>query len=68
MNKKNNDNEVIEEVTPKPEYSPVEVTLESLLASGAHFGHKVDRWNPKMLPYIYGKKGDVHVINLDITV
>ncbi len=61
-------NETIEAVTEKPEYAPVEITLETLLESGAHFGHKVDRWNPKMLPYIYGKKGDVHVINLDLTV
>lgn len=46
----------------------VEVTIESLLEAGAHFGHKIERWNPKMLPFIYGKKGDIHVINLDLTL
>lgn len=43
-------------------------TLEELLKSGAHFGHKVSKWHPKMAPYIYGNKNSVHVINLEQTV
>lgn len=43
-------------------------TLEELLKSGAHFGHKVSKWHPKMAPYIYGNKNNVHVINLEKTV
>lgn len=48
-------------------YTPVPVTLQSMLKAGAHFGHKTDRWNPKMLPYIYTQKSNVHIINLDMT-
>ena len=56
------------EAKPVVPYQPVKVTLDALLSAGAHFGHKVERWNPRMLPFIYGKKGGVHVINLDITL
>lgn len=46
---------------------PVEITVSSLLEAGAHFGHQSERWNPKMLPYIYGARNGVHIINLDLT-
>jgi small subunit ribosomal protein S2 len=36
--------------------------------AGAHFGHQTQRWNPKMLPNIYGARNGVHIINLDITM
>jgi len=53
----------------KAEFSyPVEVSIKSLLAAGAHFGHQTDKWNPKMLPYIYCAKNGIHIINLDITL
>ena len=42
-------------------------TLEELLKSGVHFGHKVSKWHPKMAPYIYGNKNGVHIINLEKT-
>ena len=51
-----------------PEYSPVPVSIKTLLEAGAHFGHKAERWNPKMLPYIYGERNKIHIINLDITI
>lgn len=35
-----------------------------LLQAGAHFGHKTSRWHPKMKPYIYGKRGDIYIIDL----
>lgn len=44
------------------------VDLKQLLECGAHYGHNVRRWNPKMSPYIYGEKDKVHIINLDKTV
>lgn len=47
---------------------PVEVNLHTLLEAGAHFGHQARRWNPKMLPYIYGVRNGVHILNLDITL
>lgn len=43
------------------------VTIKSLLDAGAHFGHQTERWNPKMLPFIYGARNGVHIINLDLT-
>ena len=42
--------------------------MKALLEAGAHFGHKTSRWHPKMAPYIYGKRGDAHIINLGKTV
>ena len=42
-------------------------TLRQMLDSGAHFGHKTSRWNPKMAPYIFTSKSKVHVINLEKT-
>lgn len=42
----------------------VDPVLKQLLESGAHFGHRKDRWNPKMKPYIYGVRGGVHIIDL----
>ena len=42
--------------------------MKALLEAGAHFGHKTSRWHPKMAPYIYGKRGDAPIINLDKTV
>ncbi len=45
-----------------------EVDIKQLFESGAHFGHKSARWNPKMAGYIHSKRGDSHVINLEKTV
>lgn len=47
---------------------PKAVDIRQLLDAGVHFGHKTSRWNPKMAPYIYGIRDDVHVINLQQTV
>jgi small subunit ribosomal protein S2 len=45
-----------------------EFTMRQLLESGAHFGHRTQRWNPKMAPYIYGARNDIHIIDLTQTV
>lgn len=45
-----------------------EVSIKTLLDAGAHFGHQASRWNPKMLPYIFGVRNSVHIINLDLTL
>ncbi|MFH1295220.1 MAG: 30S ribosomal protein S2 [bacterium] len=42
-------------------------TIEELLEAGVHFGHAVNKWNPKMEPYIYTAKQGVHIIDLDQT-
>lgn len=44
------------------------VSVSDLLDAGIHFGHKASRWNPKMEPYIYGIKDNVHIIDLQQTV
>lgn len=41
-----------------------DITLEQLLEAGAHFGHQVKRWNPKMGNYIYGAREGVHIFDL----
>src|ERR1700678_2254975 len=45
-----------------------EFSMRGLLESGAHFGHRQQRWNPKMAPYIYGSRNDIHIIDLTQTV
>ncbi|MBN34171.1 MAG: 30S ribosomal protein S2 [Rhodospirillaceae bacterium] len=43
-------------------------TMRQLLEAGVHFGHQTRRWNPKMQPYIFGERNDVHIIDLQQTV
>ena len=45
-----------------------EFTMRSLLEAGAHFGHQAHRWNPKMAPYIFGARNNIHIIDLAQTV
>ena len=45
-----------------------ELQVEDLLASGAHFGHQTQKWNPKMAPYIYGEKNGIYIIDLLKTI
>jgi small subunit ribosomal protein S2 len=42
--------------------------LRQLLEAGVHFGHRTQRWNPKMGPYIFGVRNDIHIIDLTQTV
>jgi small subunit ribosomal protein S2 len=42
----------------------VEVTMKELLEAGVHFGHQTRRWNPKMKPYIFGKRNGIYIIDL----
>ena len=46
----------------------VEVNLRELLEAGVHFGHQTRRWNPKMKPYIFGKRNGIYIIDLQKTV
>lgn len=43
------------------------VSAKELLAVGAHYGHQARRWNPTMAPYIYAKKSNAHIIDLNKT-
>ncbi len=39
-----------------------------LINAGVHFGHGVSRWNPKMAPFIFAKRGNIHVIDVKETL
>ena len=41
-----------------------DLTLAQLLDAGVHFGHKAYRWNPKMFPYIYTERNNIHILDL----
>ena len=43
-------------------------TMRQLLEAGVHFGHQTHRWNPKMGPYIFGARNNIHIIDLAQTV
>jgi len=62
---------IVEEEKPSDTLEPrepIEISVKNLLEAGAHFGHQTERWNPKMLPYIYAARNNVHIINLDVTM
>lgn len=44
------------------------VSMKDLLEAGVHFGHSKGRWNPKMAPYLYGVRNNIHIIDLGKTV
>ena len=41
-----------------------DVSLAQLLEAGVHFGHKAYRWNPKMFPFIYTERNNIHILDL----
>ena len=44
------------------------VSMKALLESGVHFGHRTNRWHPKMKPYIFTERNGIHIIDLQQTV
>ncbi len=42
--------------------------IRELINSGVHFGHGVSRWNPKMSPFIFNKRGKIHIIDVKKTL
>lgn len=44
------------------------VTVEALFEAGAHFGHVVKKWNPKMKKYLWGEKNGIHIFDLEKTI
>jgi small subunit ribosomal protein S2 len=42
--------------------------MKSLLESGVHFGHRTNKWNPLMKPYIFTERNGIHIIDLQQTV
>ena len=41
------------------------VTMREMLEAGVHFGHQTRFWHPKMRPYIFGERNNIHIINLE---
>ena len=44
------------------------IQAQELIEAGVHFGHRASRWNPKMRPFIYGKRNLIHIVDLRETV
>ncbi len=42
-------------------------SMREMIESGVHFGHKTRRWNPRMAPYLFGIRNDIHIIDLQQT-
>ena len=46
----------------------MEINAKKLLEVGAHFGHRKNKWNPKMKKYIYTVRNSIHIINIEETI
>ncbi len=44
------------------------VLVKELIEAGVHFGHRASRWNPKMQPYIYGRRNLIHIVDVRETI
>lgn len=44
------------------------VSMKSLLESGVHFGHRTHKWDPRMKPYIFTERNNIHILDLQKTV
>lgn len=42
--------------------------VKEIIEAGVHFGHRCSRWNPKMKPFIYGKRNLIHIIDVRQTL
>lgn len=42
----------------------MKITLDEMVRTGFHYGHQTKKWNPKMAPYIYMEKNNIHIIDL----
>jgi len=47
---------------------PSSVTMKDLLETGVHFGHRTQKWNPKMAPFIFTQRNGIHIIDLQQTI
>ncbi|MCL4261194.1 MAG: 30S ribosomal protein S2, partial [Anaerolineales bacterium] len=43
------------------------ISMKSLLESGVHFGHRTNKWDPRMKPYIFTERNGIHIIDLQQT-
>jgi small subunit ribosomal protein S2 len=47
---------------------PSNVSMKALLETGVHFGHRTQKWNPRMKPYIFAERNGIHIIDLQQTI
>ncbi|RMG78283.1 MAG: 30S ribosomal protein S2 [Chloroflexi bacterium] len=47
---------------------PARIKMRQLLETGVHFGHRAQKWNPKMAPFIFTKRNGIHIIDLQQTL
>lgn len=47
---------------------PSSVSMKALLETGVHFGHRTQKWNPKMKPYIFAERNGIHIVDLQQTI
>jgi small subunit ribosomal protein S2 len=45
-----------------------DISMRQMLEAGVHFGHQTRYWDPKMAPYIFGTRNNIHVINLEVSL
>jgi len=50
------------------EFPLASVLAKELIEAGVHFGHRASRWNPKMAPYIFGRRNLIHIIDVRETI
>ena len=46
----------------------LDISMKALLESGVHFGHRTNRWDPRMKPYIFTERNGIHIVDLQQTV
>jgi small subunit ribosomal protein S2 len=56
-----------EEKTQKEKVMAPVVSMKALLESGVHFGHRTNKWNPRMRPFIFTERNGIHIIDLQQT-
>jgi len=44
------------------------ISMKALLESGVHFGHRTNKWDARMKPYIFTERNGIHIIDLQLTV
>ncbi|RKP24704.1 ribosomal protein S2, flavodoxin-like domain-containing protein [Syncephalis pseudoplumigaleata] len=59
---------MLDDLHARPAVGPDQLTVARLLASGLHLGHAQELWHPLNLPYIFGTRAGIHVINLEVTL
>ena len=45
-----------------------DISIKALIEAGVHFGHRASLWNPKMRPYVYGRRKLIHIIDVRETI